>query len=567
MYLTLSSPNEAMLPRYDAVVIGSGYGGAIAASRLARAGRSVCLLERGAERPPGTYPQRSFDLVRDLQVDTPWFRVGSRSALFDFRYNKDINVILGCGLGGTSLINAGISLRPDPEVFKNVAWPPELREPDAWARYFDHADRMLRPSIAPATYRRVRRAGEVSEPLAKPLAVRVAAQHSGWNASPAPVLVNFERFDGDRNHVGVTQRPCVGCGDCVSGCNYHAKNTLLMNYLPDAKRHGAHIFTRARAAAVSRAAHGWTVHGHTPRGPFTVAADVVILAAGTLGSTEILLRSRQRGLPLSGRLGHRFSGNGDTIGFAYNNERVVNGIGLGPRNPRHREPVGPCSTVMVDLRPGRPVEQSMVMADGVVPGAMAAVLPMFLTLGAAVTGRRDNAGLWSRTRAVSRVVKSNVLGAYKGATRNTLFVLLMSHDRSEGRMYLDGDRLRVQWPGIGREPQFRIADETLFAMSQALGGTYVPNPVWNDVTRRSLATGHPLGGCAMAEDAAGGVVDHCGQVFTGEPGGGLHDGLFVMDGAVVPTALGVNPLLTIAALAERSCALLTEQAGWTIDYD
>ena len=160
-----------------------------------------------------------------------------------------------------------------------------------------------------------------------------------------------------------------------------------------------------------------------------------------------------------------------------------------------------------------------------------------------------------------------MLGAYKGATRNTLFVLLMSHDRSEGRMYLDGDRLRVQWPGIGREPQFRMADETLFAMSQALGGTYVPNPVWNDVTHRSLATGHPLGGCAMAEDAAGGVVDHRGQVFTGEPGGGLHDGLFVMDGAVVPTALGVNPLLTIAALAERSCALLTEQAGWTIDYD
>ena len=187
MYLTLSSPNEAMLPRYDAVVIGSGYGGAIAASRLARAGRSVCLLERGAERPPGTYPQRSFDLVRDLQVDTPRFRVGSRSALFDFRYNKDINVILGCGLGGTSLINAGISLRPDPEVFKNVAWPPELREPERGRRalYFDHADRMLRPSIAPDTYRRVRRGGEVSEPLAKPLAVRVAAQHSGWNASPA----------------------------------------------------------------------------------------------------------------------------------------------------------------------------------------------------------------------------------------------------------------------------------------------------------------------------------------------------------------------------------------------
>ncbi len=568
MSRALSSPKEAMRERYDVVVIGSGYGGGIAASRLARAGRRVCLLERGAEKLPGAYPNGDLDLLSEVQIDTPKLRVGSRTALFDLRYNQDMNVVVGCGLGGTSLINAGICLRPDAKVLAGDGWPSELRSQDVLAPYFDLVEQMLRPAIAPDTYLRVSRGVRETRELSKGRALREAAGRLGESPAPVPVLVNFERFSNDRNHVGVTQYPCVGCGDCVSGCNYHAKNTLIMNYLPDAKSHGAEIFTRASVHSVEPAPHGWDVHGQSLEGSaFSVGAGVVIVAAGTLGSTEILLRSRQRGLPLSEEIGRRFSGNGDTIGFAYNNDQLVNGVGLGSHDPAHRPPIGPCSTVMLDLRGGKPVEDGMVVVDGAVPGAMSGLLAPLLAIDAKLLGEDTSQGLSARVRKACRQLESKVLGVYTGATRNTLFLLLMAHDDSGGHMYLDDDRLRVRWPGLGEQEQFQRASETILRITQALGGTYLANPVWNDLTHHSMVTGHPLGGCAMADDPSTGVVNDAGEVFTGESDGSIHEGLYVMDGSVVPTALGVNPLLTIAALAERSCQQLAHRSGLTINYE
>jgi cholesterol oxidase len=146
----LSSPIAKMRDHYDVVVIGSGYGGGIAASRLARAGRSVCLLERGEEKWPGDYPNSVSTLLAEVQFDSPIVHAGSKTALLDVRYNKDINVVVGCGLGGTSLINAGIALRPDPSVFITDAWPTELRARGELDRFFASAEDMLKPSLAPS---------------------------------------------------------------------------------------------------------------------------------------------------------------------------------------------------------------------------------------------------------------------------------------------------------------------------------------------------------------------------------------------------------------------------------
>src|SRR5579859_3011057 len=107
----LSSPPEQIKGHYGVVVVGSGYGGGIAASRLARAGRRVCVLERGREIQPGEYPRKLEETVPEFQVDTELGTVGSRTALFDLHVNADINVMVGCGLGGTSLINANVGLR------------------------------------------------------------------------------------------------------------------------------------------------------------------------------------------------------------------------------------------------------------------------------------------------------------------------------------------------------------------------------------------------------------------------------------------------------------------------
>src|SRR6516164_7221125 len=114
----LSSFIGSLKSHYPVVVVGSGYGGAIAASRLARAGQKVCLLERGREFQPGEYPNRTISAATHFQIDGPDLRRGAPTALYDLRLNPDIDVVLGCGLGGTSLVNANVALRPDPRLFE-----------------------------------------------------------------------------------------------------------------------------------------------------------------------------------------------------------------------------------------------------------------------------------------------------------------------------------------------------------------------------------------------------------------------------------------------------------------
>ena len=128
------------------VVVGSGYGGGVAASRLARAGFSVCVIERGREFLTGEFPNRLPELRRELQIVGGKMRSGRRTGLFDFRLGSDIHVLIGCGLGGGSLINAAVGLRPDPRVFADAAWPEEVREDGLLDQGFARANAMLRPT-------------------------------------------------------------------------------------------------------------------------------------------------------------------------------------------------------------------------------------------------------------------------------------------------------------------------------------------------------------------------------------------------------------------------------------
>jgi cholesterol oxidase len=168
-------------------------------------------------------------------------------------------------------------------------------------------------------------------------------------------------------------------------------------------------------------------------------------------------------------------------------------------------------------------------------------------------------------RERERELETAVHGAHAGALNNTMTFLVMTHDDGAGEMVLEDDRLRIRWPGVGSERIFEQVSARLTEATAALGGTYVRNPIWTKFLHKELVTVHPLGGCVMGETAAEGVVDERGRVFSGD-GEAVHEGLYVCDGAIVPRSLGVNPLLTISALAERCCALLAEDRGWTIDY-
>ena len=283
----LARPLDQLQPRYDVVVICSGYGGGVTAARLARAGKRVCVLERGKEFPTGSFPSKFPDLRSEMQVRGRNMRTGPDTALYDVRLGDDMHVLVGCGLGGGSLVNAGVALRPDPRVFADPVWPGEIGRDGTLDEGYRRAERWLRPAADPTAHERTKfqslvKAGKGIGGV--PIAPRVAVS-----------------FADTVNPAGIAQAACTRCGDCCGGCNVGAKNTVAVTYLPEAAKHGAEIFTHAKVSHVSKARDGgWRVHlarldltKDAAKGQPTdlvVEGAIVVLAAGTLGSTEILLR-------------------------------------------------------------------------------------------------------------------------------------------------------------------------------------------------------------------------------------------------------------------------------------
>ena len=552
----LSSPLESLRAHYEILVVGSGYGGSIAASRLARAGRDVALFERGRELHPGEYPRTAGRAAPHIQVTTAEGGDWDRRGLYWFHADGDMNVLSGCGLGGTSLINASVALEPDPRVFEDERWPRAVREDGpGLRRAYSRAAAVLAPEAYPASM----------PPLPKVAALARDAGSSPFSLTPITVS-----FRTGANPVGIHQDACNGCGDCVTGCNYGAKSTLLMNYLPDAVDHGARVFTEVEVQWLERSRDRWVVMAQ-PLGvgrdrfrapPVPVTAEVVVLAAGTLGSTAVLLRSRRRGLDLSGQLGSHFTGNGDVLGFAFAPGRDVRGVGSGPRRPDPGHPPGPCITAVIDERPGRPVSDGVIVEDAVIPGALAPMVPFQLAPQLVpdwLRGRLAGGGPLS-------FLASLLTRGRRGLLEHIQTFLVMGHDDDEGRIVLAGDEVRVEWPDCGSSSFYARANSRLQRLTAAAGTRYLHSPIWSRLLHHRLITVHPLGGCAMGDSPAEGVVDHRGRVYDGGSDGAVHEGLFVWDGSIIPRPLGVNPLLTISALAERGVALLAEERGWKIDY-
>ena len=514
-----------MQPAYDVVVIGSGYGGGVAASRLARAGASVCVIERGREFLTGEFPSRLPELRRELQINGGKLRSGSRTGLFDFRLGTDIHVLVGCGLGGGSLINAGVALRPEPRVLAHAAWPDAVRDDGLLDIGFRRAAAMLRPI----------RYGDAAS-LTKYRALEVASACFGVSPVAAPVAVSFE---ANINQAGVEQAACTLCGDCCSGCNVGAKNTIAMTYLPDAFAHGAEMFTELTVSHIEKEGSGWRVTflptADADAAPRTVDAKSVVLAAGTLGSTEILLRSRERGLGVSDRLGDGFSANGDIIAFALGSETKVNAVGVGHPSKFDGDSVGACVTGQIELPDPDNFERGLTIQEGVLPSALAPLLPVFFVSG----GRLLSAA------------QSLVKGVYQGPLAHLHTFFVVSHDEASGRIRLDKGRAKIDWPNVADQGVYARVDAALTKVAETVGARYIKSPLATTASGTKPATAHPLGGCGMGEDAATGVVNHKCQVFDGK-GGSVHVGLYVCDGSIIPRSIGVNPLLTITALAERA---------------
>lgn len=566
----------------DVLIVGSGYGGAVAAARLAglmnnqsNKPLSVYVLERGQEYLPGTFPTRFADLPRHVRInrfDTPEL-TGEAGALFDFRISEEIGVLVGNGLGGGSLINAGVVEMPTPDVFQCDHWPEALQERGALDGHYRRAVRMLR-----ATRKRT-----PGPELTKYKEFASWAKGIGLSAQPARVAVTFSDSPGSGHDA--TRKACKNCGDCFTGCNHDAKNTLPMTYLWQARAMGAKLFTGVTVSHITPAtplgrdddAAAWRVHFRLTsrkREKATIVARQVVLAAGTLGSTEILLRSREEGLVLSKRLGRRFSCNGDMISSLYGQKRPVNAAPHESARPGDRG-VGP--TITGIARKDGERGDRFVVEELAIPGALRRVFEEVVTTMALPhrLGRFD----YSLHGAGGKVDPAAV---DPDAVDCTQVLAAMGEDSAKGQLELirptvdtdlrkvaDG-AVTVNWPRAGLDPVYALQDRWMSRPTDNRG-IYLPNPLWRPLPdglsarlQGARAEGkvfsvHPLGGCPMADDAARGVVNDTGQVFRKLDGAAVYENLLVLDGSIVPSALGINPLLTITALAERAIAANIER--------
>ncbi|WP_431049774.1 alpha/beta fold hydrolase [Roseateles sp. L2-2] len=561
----------------DVLIVGSGYGGAAAAHAFAGRrgddGRrlNVVVLERGREYLPGAFPSRFADLPGHVRLARPGAEapMGRREGLFDLRLGPDVCVALANGLGGGSLINAGVMERPDPSVFREPGWPQAFLDEDM-TPWFERAERLLgvRDEAGHNTIERLRtnagfkpRRLEALKALA-PADVRAARIQVAMDARA--------RGAADWSH-----QPCIACGDCATGCNHGAKQSLDTGLLLQAWRQGAELVCGASVETLAIAPGlGWRVTlQHTDEllrqrqgEPFEVLARRVVLAAGSLGSTEILMRSRDRGLPLSRLVGQAFSANGDVIAVGHEWPRAVHAVADEDQPPATRQ-VGPTITGVWEAGPDH------VIQDMAIPGALRTLFEESFALAATLDSlARPNAGPHEE-----RADFDDPFAIRPSVTERQLPLAIIGRDSGTGRLvrregFEEPGGLQVDWPGARDEPAIVRRHEALERCLRAQGARLLRNPLWqllppemafltNDA-RGPMFSVHPLGGCAMGDRGSDGVVDAIGRVFSGD-GDAVHDGLVVLDGAIVPGSLAINPALTISALAQRALDRLA--ALWRLD--
>lgn len=519
-----------MAGRFDAIVIGSGFGGAVTACRLAEKGLEVLVLERGQAWTPDDYPSATGK-------DWVWNRhqPEREHGWIDLRVFNDVAVVQGAGVGGGSLVGASVCVEAAPQVF-GEGWPPEITVAELQP-YYAKAGAMLGVQELPD--------GQLTERF-KLMRDGAGAIGAGGRFRKLPLAVTFDPdWSYERPHAfaaetsrrwtnphGRQQGTCVHCGNCTIGCRVQAKNTLDLNYLAAAERLGAQIRPLHLVSCITPEAGGYRVHFTRLADGRRSAGDAwgrrVVIAAGSIGSTELLLRCRDqaRTLPgLSPRLGERWSANGDLLTLAVYADRAVAAAR------------GPTATCAIDAADGR-----VQVTDSGSPGALGKAIEQLAPSGV--------------MRKIARACRDAISQAAQG--RDPLACIMpwsgQTADAATGRLSLEPTwwtptqyRLELQWDGAAAAAGVEAVMGVHRSLSAATGGTALESPSWSIL--KYLITPHPLGGCRMGRSAADGVVDHQGRVFG-------YPGLYVADGAIVPRALGLGPAHTIAALAERIAALM-----------
>jgi len=658
----------ALDERYEAVVIGSGFGGSITALTLANKyaespgpTRRVCVLERGQwwvsdevpktsagttdgkptireylesrEAPYATWPTLN-DTTGLLRVVASSRTIDPVRGVYDYRSMKNVSVLSASGVGGGSLIYFNLTTRPDPSTYSEWAIQKGNDRPldkkysfrevygDAAAKerfdelssaeyetldYFDIAENFIGVNKITTT------AALGKFKLSKTKVFQDAAARVDLSSGD---LMNGGDLDAELSITDVSEgtfgaraptkaesirlseqaNVCQREGRCGLGCIPEARHTMsqrLYEAISEGKPIDVLPLCQVDSIEETRDGGGFryavlvTDYRDDPKGvERRIRANTVVLAAGTLGSTEILLRSK--GLRKSGAVGRRFSTNGDTFGIVSPTKEAVDADR------------GPLLTSIARYRDKGTGSLEFSLEDLGIPTMFGEVLPPLLwamALGkeAGSIVPKTNLGDLFKRHVVSKVTPdqhagSALLQALEGLgdrssrildeaaakvrqglgelkpdaeamggppedrLQNVIVLFGMARDRPAGRLVADekGALTLAEPYDLEQEVYVDLVDRMkLFAKEIGRDGeSDLTIAFWDERAKLGL-TAHPLGGCPMGEDATDGVVDGLGRVYASDSGTTRHDGLYVADGSIIPTSLGVNPSLTICALAFR----------------
>lgn len=554
---------------YDAVIVGSGFGGSVMAYRLAEAGLHVCLLERGKPYPPGSFARTPYQMKHNF-----WDPSEGSYGLYNAWSFPRLTSVVSSGLGGGSLIYSNVMIRKDEKWF--VKEDPAKGGYEDWLvtradldPHYDRVEKMLNVQQYPLDHSPYNTAG-------RPLALRDAAKRlkldwylpplavtfANENAEPIPGVPIHEVLPNMHGPNSV-RTTCRLCGECNFGCNFGSKNSLDYTYLTEAKRLGAEIFSLCEVRSFQPSDSGYSItyvehdpamegqsldtHNSTVLPPKTITADRLILSAGTLGTTFLLLKNLGAFPHISATLGTHFSGNGDFIASATQCREDTNGKQV----QRIIEATyGPAitSTIRIPdaLDTGEGQTRGFYIQDAGYPNFvnwMLQVLSIPGALGEWVHLGGHLVKLWLEGKAETDVGSylAQLLGT-SDASACSLPMGGMGRDYPTGAMRLNNGKLYVDMNGHLSDSYYARVRQQMEDISTALDGKIMDNPLW---LLNRFVTVHPLGGCPMGRTSNEGVVNAHGEVFN-------YPGLYIADGSVMPGPVGANPSLTIAALSDRT---------------
>lgn len=534
---------------FDYVVIGSGFGGSVSAMRLVEKGYDVLVLERGKRYRDQDFPRTNWNISKSL-----WIPALRCYGIQQMTLLNDVLVLSGSGVGGGSLGYANVLMEPGDSLFEAPGWS-DLADWKAVLRpFYDTAKYML----GVTTSRKVTLADSVLAAMAddygqghtfKPTEVGVFFAEDAANEGKT---VSDPYFGGE----GPERAGCIYCGGCMVGCRDNAKNTLPKNYLYFAEKWGAEIRPEATVRDIRPLPEGQpdgarflVYYYRTTALPFLRFAKVirtrnVVVAAGVLGTLKLLFRSRDvtRALPaISQKLGQQARTNSETIPGSTSRERELDyseGIAITSifayDDNTHVEPVrysGNSSLI-------RTLSAPMVARDG-----------NFLVR----MGRMIRYSL----RHPIDMLRVKVLAGW--SKRTTILLIMQTKDRpltlKLGRnlftLFRRGLVSRLQ-PGQSISPDATISHgltEDFAERTNGIPQNSIPEALFNIPT-----TAHILGGCPMGRNEEDGVVNTKSEVFN-------YPGLYVVDGSIMPANPGINPSLTITALAEHAMSHIPAKDG------